>query len=190
VGTVAGVVGALAAAAVFVFPPGDSHSPAQSPSASTQPGFTDRPTLTKTSPISTAAGAAREIRLLADLTPVIGADQITVTGHDIAIRCPSNQSDDTYQEFAYSLPSTYRELSTNVTVTGSADQDAIAGVQVFGQQRQDRSDRLIELGRSIVKAGETHQLGAQLGTAVAVTFRVSCVSPNQTVHLIAPRITR
>jgi hypothetical protein len=194
-GTVAGVVGAVAAAAVFILPSADSRtddtqavaSSGAGSSSTKEPGTITAP---ETSLRAAATGAAADGRSLSTLSPEIGAGSIQVTGQDIAIPCPSNQSDDTEREFGYALPSAFSNLSTRVTLTGPADRDATASVQVFIKRRQDRSDRIPEVGRAVVTSSIPAAVDAPLSTAVAVRLRVRCASPDQTVHLISPRITR
>jgi hypothetical protein len=201
VGTVAGVVGAVAAAAVFILPSADSRSgdsPAGPPSTSSTAsassssagGSPSASGSSSTTGPTTELGTAADGRALTALTAESGAGLIRVTGQDIAVGCPSNQSDDTEREFGYALPSAFATLSTRVTLSGTADPDTTASVQVFIKRRQDRSDRIPEVGRVVVTAAAAGKLDAPLTTAVALRFRIRCASPDQTVHLIAPRITR
>jgi hypothetical protein len=196
VGTVAGVVGALAAAAVFVLPSADSRSddttadrsPGNGSPSTSGPGTTAEP---GTGPLpAETTSAAGDGRALTALTAEIGAGLIQVAGPDIAVSCPSNQSDDTEREFGYALPSTFSDLTTRVKLTGQGDPEATASVQVFIKRRQDRSDRIPEVGRVVVTSAAPGELKAPLTTAVALRFRIRCASPSQTVHLIAPRITK
>jgi hypothetical protein len=195
IGTVAAVIGALAAAAVFFIPvPGPRGGDDPTTSATdSEPAARKTFSTTDSAGPSTGgpstAGANNE-RVLTALSPEIGSGSIQVTGQDIAIPCPSNQSDDTEREFGYALPSAFGRLTARVTLTGDADPDSTASVQVFIMHRQDRSDRVPEVGRVVVTSGGAGDLKAELASAVALRLRIRCASSEQTVHLIDPRISR
>jgi hypothetical protein len=191
VGTIAGVVGATAAVAVFFFPPaGGSPDPARTPaSPSTLPnGALPGPVPTSNEPLVTGSG---DSRYLATLTPAAGAGFVQKKGQDLNLTCPTNQSDDTEHELAYELPAPYAQFAARMQVAGQADREATASVQVFIQRRQDRSDRYLQAGDPVVlqQAGE-RAFTRDVNDAVRLAIRVRCTSSTQVVRLTAPRITR
>jgi hypothetical protein len=202
VGAAAGIVGALAALAVFVWPTADGrlgHDDAtRRPGGiggSSTPGTTGAaiegeatvtPATTVPGPPSDPAGSRR----LVALTPSTGVGSAESRGDDLLMPCPSNQSDDRYRELRYDLLAPYASLTTGVGVSGPGDADATAAAQVFVQRRQDRSDRTIEVGRAVVRAGKTVPIRAELSDATSVVIRVTCAVPGQTVTLTNPRLIR
>jgi hypothetical protein len=177
VGVIAGIIAAVAAVAVFIIPVPSSHPP-------------EEPTATPGPRAAESGTAKADTRFLSDLTPQTGDGLITATGQDLAVPCPSNQSDDTEREFSYNLTTSFRALDGDVTVSGDGGPDATASVQAFTQHRQDRSDRIEEAGRAVVPAATTRPLTAALGGAAVLTFRVRCSSEKLTVHLIGPALSR
>jgi hypothetical protein len=193
IGTVAAVIGALAAAAVFFIPVPGPRGGDDPTTSTTDPAPAARKTFSTTDSAGPSTGptaGSNNERVLTALSPEIGSGSIQVTGQDIAIPCPSNQSDDTEREFGYALPSAFGRLTARVTLTGDADPDSTASVQVFIMHRQDRSDRVPEVGRVVVTSGGAGDLKAELASAVALRLRIRCASSEQTVHLIDPRISR
>jgi hypothetical protein len=77
-----------------------------------------------------------------------------------------------------------------VGVSGPGDPDATAAVQVFVQRRQDRSDRVVEVGRSVVHRGDAGRLAVPLDDAAAVVLRVTCAATTQSVRLAGPKLSR
>jgi hypothetical protein len=191
VGTVAGVIGALAAVAVFFVRTADARDHAAPTTATTA---TTRATVPETSSGSTASepvsADATATRYLATLVPATGVGSFRREGDDLLVACPTNQTGDRYRELRYDLLAPYSRLAAAVAVAGPGDPDATAGVQVFIQRRRDRSDRVEEVGRSVVRPGETRQLDVAIDDAAAVVLRVSCAVPDQTVRLTGPRISR
>jgi hypothetical protein len=195
-GTLAGIAGAVAAAAVFVFHTADGRSPA---SAAT-PTVSTAPFSARTSSAGAASGvggdtkgmeSTGETRYLASLNAEAGSGFVQVKGRDLRLPCPTNESDDTDHEVTYGLPATYASLASGMSVSGQADPDATAGIQVFIQHRQDRSDRQVQVGNPIVlRQATSATLTRPLGDAVELTLRITCTSSDQVVLLTAPRIIR
>jgi hypothetical protein len=195
VGAVTGVVGAVAAVAVFFLPTADgrqssrvnatsSESPdgAGSARGAESVGGGATPSMTPAVPA--------DVRRLAELPPSTGVGSMRVEGGDLVVPCPGNQSYDRYRELRFELVAPYRRLESGVGVSGPGDPDATAAVQVFVQRRQDRSDRVVEVGRSVVHRGDAGRLAVALDDAAALVLRVTCAATTQTVRLGAPRLTR
>lgn len=192
VGTVAGVVGAVAAVAVFFLPTADGRQPGATTS-SVSPAGADAPA--GAGPASTATpsmtpAVPADVRPLADLPPSTGVGSMRVEGGDVVVPCPGNQSDDRYREVRFDLVAPYRRLESGVGLSGAGDPDATAAVQVFVQRRQDRSDRVVEVGRSVVHRGDAGRLAVALDDAAALVLRVTCAATTQTVRLASPKLLR
>lgn len=190
VGTVAGVIGAAAAVAVFIIP---AKTDDQAVAAPTTPSVT-----ASTSVSGKTAGAipetmpgVAEVRYLADLTPKAGAGFLQTKGRNLIVSCPTNQSDDVFHEVSYALPAAYAQFAAKMTVAGEADPEATASIQVFTQHRADRSDVQDQAGDPVVlKQLASMEFTRPIGEAVQLTLRARCASSTQTVQLEAPRITR
>lgn len=192
IGTVAGIVGALAALAVFFFPSYDFRAEHRESPVGTAEQSNTSPTSSVPPATSTTAAAVNptEVRRLTDLTMRTGSGLVAISGQNISVPCPTNNSDDTAVEFSYRLPSAFAQFATTVSVTGKADRDATAGIQMFTGFRDDRSDRFVEVGRSVVSSAKSSPTTVEIDGAVGLTLRVTCTSRNQTLHLSDPRLTR
>jgi cytoskeletal protein RodZ len=194
IATIAGVIGAIGAVAVFAFKTADGRpSEATSTAAATRPDPSPAPsTVSSTAdgptPVVTTGQVAR---YLAALTPITGQGLFQPKGNDLRLPCPTNQSDDRYREITYSLPARYAQFDTGMTVTGTADPEATAGIEVFIKHRLDRSDRQERVGEPAALAqGASGTVSRPLGDAVQLTLRITCQTRTQAVVLTAPRITR
>jgi hypothetical protein len=190
VSTVAGVVGALATVAVFFIPSADSRSPSNGDAPGRSISVTGSPGMSTSGSSTSSTTEAGETRFVAELALRAGVGLVKPVGRDIMIPCPNNQSDDSERQFSYDLPARYASLVAGVSVSGDADPDATAAVQVYIQHRQERSDRVPEAGRAVVAVGRPGNLNVTLGDAVIVSFRVTCSASSQTVRLVSPRIAR
>lgn len=184
-GTVAGIIGAVAAVAVFVVPAKTSDNPGVSmPSTSSEGGHSGAETALPTTV------AVDQSRYLSDLTPSVGAGFLHIEGEDLTISCPTNQSDDTYHEITYALPAAYSEFTTSMTVDGEADPEATASVQVFIQRRADRNDIQVQVGDPVVlEQGGSMTFSRSLAEAAQFTVRARCTSSTQVVVLGTPTIS-
>jgi len=194
VGAVAGVVGAVAAVAVFFLPTADGRESSRAATTSSVspagagseggggPAGGATPSVTPSVPA--------DVRALAELAPSTGVGSVRVDGGDLVVPCPGNQSYDRYREVRFDLVAPYRRLESGVGVSGPGDPDATAAVQVFVQRRQDRSDRVVEVGRSVVHRGDAGRLAVPLDDAAAVVLRVTCAATTQSVRLAGPKLSR
>jgi len=195
VGAVAGVVGAVAAVAVFFLPTFDGRQSSASSSGtsagagSVSAASDGAASVGGASPSMTPAVPA-DVRPLSALAPSTGVGSVRVEGGDLVVPCPGNQSDDRYREVRYDLVAPYHRLESGVGLSGPGDPDATAAVQVFVQRRQDRSDRVVEVGRSVVHRGDAGRLAVTLDDAAAVVLRVTCAATTQTVRLASPKLSR
>jgi hypothetical protein len=163
VGAVAGVVGAVAAVAVFFLPTFDgrqssaSSSPTAAGAGSVGAASERRVVGERWRRRRWTPAVPADVRPLSALAPSTGVGSVRVEGGDLVVPCPGNQSDDRYREVRYDLVAPYHRLESGVGLSGPGDPDATAAVQVFVQRRQDRSDRVVEVGRSVVHRGDTGQ---------------------------------
>ena len=192
IGTIAGVVGALAAVAVFVIPAAERKDPNATPT--TRAASTASTSVTDSSSgvsMTLSSAVARDGRYLVSLDPTAGTGSMEVKGNDVLLACPSGQSDDTYRELSYSLPAQYAAFTTGVTIAGQADPDQTAGIEVYIQHRVDRSDRQILVGTPFVlKQSTSAPLTRPLGDAAQISIRYFCATSTQAIMLTAPRLTR
>jgi hypothetical protein len=191
VGTVAGLIGAAAAVAVFVIPAKTDDQVINAPTTPSVTLATSESEITSGALPETATPTTAEGRYLADLQPRSGAGFLKTKGQDLSVSCPTNQSDDVYHEVSYALPAAYAQFATQMAVAGAADPEATASIQVFIQHRADRSDVQAQVGDPVVlKQGASMDFTRPLGEAVQLTLRARCASSTQIVQLKAPRITR
>ncbi|GAA3621944.1 hypothetical protein GCM10022223_43620 [Kineosporia mesophila] len=191
VGTLAGIIGAAAAVAVFVVPAktGDASADPQTSVSGAPP--TAGSSQTTSSPPETTAVTASDIRYLTDLSPKAGAGFLETEGRNLGLSCPTNQSDDVQHEVTYPLPAAYSQFSAEMTVGGEADPEATASVQVFIQRRSDRNDVRVQVGDPIVLKQQARTAFTRpLGEAVQLVLRVRCTSSTQIVELNSPQLTR
>lgn len=187
-GVIAGVVGALAAAAVFVFPTKDGrlgqtggNSTSSSGTAQNRTTATPNPSLTSTS----------YERHLAELPLTQGGGVVTVIGgRDLSMPCGSGQSDDSYRQIEYELPGSYTSFTTRATAGGKSDPEAKIGVEVFVRARQERSDRTPRAGLIVLQAAGSGPLTADITNARAILLRITCSVSTLTVTFTDPRIGR
>lgn len=195
VGAAAGVIGAVAATAVFVIPSADGRGdgPAAAPSRVT-PASTAPSAFPSAAPATSGpapAGSPAAARPLASLVPTAGVDSVRADGDDLALACPSNQSDDSFREVSYPLPARYTSFASGIRVAGDGDPEALAGISVFIQHRVDRSDNLEQVGTPIaLTVGASSSFTRPLGDAVQLTIRVQCQTRSQQVLLQGPRLIR
>lgn len=193
IGVVSAVVGAIAAALVFFVPSADARHP-QADSSSARPAASTQPNVSSAlgTPGPGPAEPGREGRYLASLIPTTGIGFLSISGHDLQVSCPTNQSDDTQHEVSYALPAPYSNLTTGLRVSGKADSEATAALQVFIQHRLDRTDREEQVGNNaVLRTGQSASIVfGPLSNAVQLTLRIRCTSRTQTFTLAAPQITR
>jgi hypothetical protein len=146
--------------------------------------------------------SAPDRRAIAPMTPATGVGAVRAVGGeggeggegggggDVVLACPGDRSGDRYREVRYDLPAPYRRLDTGVVVSGPGDPDATAAVQVFVRHREDRGDRVVEVGRSVVHSGQPGTLAVPLDDAGSVLLRVTCMVTTRTVTLTSPRLSR
>ena len=186
-GAVAGLLGAAAAAAVFILPTRDGRDQTArdnpTPSTATRQNPTGTPNPSRT-------GASNE-RHLAELPLTQGGGAVRVIGgRDLSMPCGSGQSDDGYRQIEYELPSPYTSFTTRGTASGRADPEAKVGVEVFVRARQERSDRTPRVGTIVLQADESKPLTADITDARAILLRITCSISTLTVTFTDPRIGR
>ena len=143
-GVTAGVIGALAAAAVFVFPTKDGRLGQTGGNSTSSSGTAQNRTTAAPNPSLTSASYERH---LAELPLTQGGGVVTVLGgRDLSMPCGSGQSDDSYRQIEYELPGSYTSFTTRATAGGKSDPEAKIGVEVFVRARQERSDRTPRAG--------------------------------------------
>ncbi|GLY32550.1 hypothetical protein [Kineosporia sp. NBRC 101731] len=191
VGTLAGIIGAAAAVAVFVVPAKTGDASADPPTSTSGALPSAGSTQTGSSPSQAPVATASDIRYLTDLSPKAGVGFLETEGRNLRLSCPTNQSDDVQHEVTYALPAAYSQFSAEMTVGGEADPEATASVQVFIQRRSDRNDIRVQVGDPIVlKQQARTSFTRPLGEAVQLVLRVRCTSRTQIVELKAPQLTR
>jgi hypothetical protein len=185
IGVIAGVVGAGAAVAVFVFPTRDGRDERANGTHSAE--ATQNPT---SAPSPSRASAPNE-RHLAELQLAQGGGAVNVIdGRDLSMPCGSGQSDDRFRQIEYELPGPYTSFTTRATGSGKADLEASVGVQVFVRARQEISDRTLEAGRVVLRGNGSEPLTADIAHARAILLRITCSVPTLNVSFTDPRIRR
>ena len=187
IGAFFGVIGALAAAAVFFWPTRDGRDQANPTSTTSSTGTTRNPT---SGPNPPGAGAPNE-RHLAELPLAQGGGAVRVVGtKNLSMPCGSGQSDDRYRQIEYELPGPYASFTTRATAGGTADVEASVGVEVFVRARQERSDRTLKVGTIVLQANGSEPLTADITNARAVLLRITCSVSTLSVTFTDPRIGR
>ena len=187
IGVIAGVVAAGAAVAVFVVPTRDGRNETDRANTTQSAEATQNPT---SAPNPSRASAPNE-RHLAELPLAQGGGAVKVNGgRDLEMPCGSGQSDDQYRQIEYALPAAYASFATHATASGKADREASVGVQVFVRARQERSDRTLEAGRTVLPANGSGPLTADITNARAILLRITCSASTLTVTFSDPRIGR
>ena len=187
-GTLFGLVSAVAAAAVFFVPTRDGRDEADRAKSTAPAHTTQNPSSQPGNPSSKNALTERH---LAELPLAQGGGSVSVVdGRDLAMPCGSGQSDDRYRQIEYELPGPYTSFTTLATARGKADVEARVGVQVFVRARQERSDRTLESGRTVLKTDGSEPITADITNARAILLRITCSTSTLTVTLTDPRIGR
>jgi hypothetical protein len=187
IGAFIGVIGALAAAAVFLFPTRDGRDQAARDNSTSSAEKTQNPT---SAPNTPGAGASNE-RHLAELSLAQGGGAVRVIGaKDLSMPCGSGQSDDRYRQIEYELPGPYTSFTTRATAGGKADVEASVGVEVFVRARQERSDRTLKVGTIVLQANRSEPLTADITDARAILLRITCSASTLNVTFTDPRIGR
>jgi hypothetical protein len=187
-GAIFGLIGALAAALVFVLPTKDGRNEAARAQATRSP---DTPQNPNTVPRTSSTTMAPNERHLADLPLAKGGGVVKIIDRrDLSMPCGSGQSDDRYREIEYELPGPYTSFITQAGAVGRADAEASVGVQIFIRARQDRSDRTLEVGSIRVQANGSETLAADITNARAILLRITCSTSTLTATFTDPRIGR
>lgn len=187
-GVIAGVIGALAAAAVFVFPTKDGRLGQTGGNSTSSSGTAQNRTTATPNPSLTSASYERH---LAELPLTQGGGVVTVIGgRDLSMPCGSGQSDDSYRQIEYELPGSYTSFTTRATAGGKSDPEAKIGVEVFVRARQERSDRTPRAGLIVLQAAGSGPLTADITNARAILLRITCSVSTLTVTFTDPRIGR
>jgi hypothetical protein len=187
-GTLFGLVGAVAAAAVFFVPTRDGRDEADRAKSTASADTTQNPSSPPANPSGTIAPTERH---LAELPLAQGGGSVSVVDRrDLSMSCGSGQSDDRYRQIEYELPGPYTSFTTRATAHGKADVEARVGVQVFVRARQERSDRTLEGGRTVLKTNGSEPITADITNARAILLRITCSTSTLTVTFTDPRIGR
>ena len=67
---------------------------------------------------------------------------------------------------------------------------AVAVQELFVRARQERSDRTLEGGRTVLKTNGSEPITADITNARAILLRITCSTSTLTVTFIDPRIGR
>ncbi|OKI61457.1 hypothetical protein [Micromonospora sp. CB01531] len=209
VGTIIGAAGLLVSILAWQWPrdPAADATPAP-PSANTSPpaGTTASPPNgpTSTPQPTPSAPAGPGVFLADDLTPEAGGDKLVdipraVRGrpdynrHAIAIRCPSNASDEPVTEVTYLLSRHYRQFDATVHPYYPPDSDVQAATYVTaiqGVRQRDGSLTTSEAGaQQRSRPGAPRTLTAVVEKAEKLTIRVDCGEPAGVVMLTDARLT-
>ena len=187
VGTLVGLVGAIAAAAVFFVPTRDGRDEADRAKSTVSANTTQNPSGRPENP----SGASEQTeRHLAELPLAQGGGSVSAVGRDLSMPCGSGQSDDRDRQLEYELPGPYSSFTTRATVRGKADVEARVGIQVFVRARQEKSDRTLEAGRTVLKINGSEPITADITNARAILLRITCSTSTLTVTFTDPRIGR
>ena len=186
--TLFGLVGAVAAAAVFFVPTRDGRDEADRAKSTASANTTQNPSIPPANPSGTIAPTQRH---LAELPLAQGGGSVSVVdGRDLSMPCGSGQSDDRYRQIEYELPGPYTSFTTRATARGKADVEASVGVQVFVRARHERSDRTLEGFRTVLKTNGAEPITADITNARAILLRITCSASTLTVTFTDPRIGR
>jgi hypothetical protein len=186
-GTIFGLAGAIAAAAVFFVPTRDGRDEADRAKSTVSADTTQNPSGSPANPSEPSESTERH---LAELPLTQGGGSVSVVGRDLSMPCGSGQSDDRDRQFEYELPGPYTSFTTRATVRGKADVEAKVGIQVFVRARQERSDRTLEAGRTVLKTNGSEAITADITNARAILLRITCSTSTLNVTFTDPRITR
>ncbi|MBW6436919.1 hypothetical protein KZ829_24560 [Actinoplanes hulinensis] len=115
------------------------------------------------------------------------------TGHEIAIRCPSNETGDQTSDVTYLLLGRYAQFDVTVRPYFPAGTDQQAATYVsamIGTKRSDGGlDTTIAATQKTATPTASAELSAPVDHAEKLTLRIECGNPNGVVVLTDARLT-
>lgn len=117
---------------------------------------------------------------LGQLTPSIGAANVSLTGDDLVIHCATGQTSDRQRVVQYDLLGRYTSLAAELVVAKARDGDTPLQLKVFTDDT--------EAANQVVTKGKSIRLRFSLEGRQTMRIRLTCQFPDGEIRLKNPRI--